>query len=296
MIKKLLLLITVPASFLQPSVAQDIPNASFENWNSFGNYEDPAGWGTLNDRTSMLGIITASKATGADAYTGNALLLKTTNISFISRIVPGIAVTGRINDQTSTLEGGVPYKLRPESFSGWFKYAPAGTDSAIFGMVLFKWNSVTNKRDTVGGAMHMEGKATSVYTPFSVKIDYLSSDIPDSAMFILSASNVDNPKDGSILHVDDLGVNFATGMSQPEREKTAVYPNPAHQSLFFKNVSRESCILTVFDGAGNKVDEVITNDAMYAHPLSSYSNGIYIYTLYYPEKNLMETGKFTVHH
>lgn len=49
-------------SFVATATAQ-LPNPGFETWTNMGTYENPDGWATLNDLTTMSGIYTATKGT-----------------------------------------------------------------------------------------------------------------------------------------------------------------------------------------------------------------------------------------
>src|SRR5687768_17150796 len=92
-----------------------IPNAGFETWNFNPNYDDPAGWGTINGLTwFLLNGKTVFKATGADVHSGSfAIKLESKALSGLGT-APGIAATGTINT-SGYVDGGVLYNKRPIS-------------------------------------------------------------------------------------------------------------------------------------------------------------------------------------
>ena len=55
-----------------------LPNPGFESWHTSGNHLDPDNWNTLNNATGILGVFTATRATGADVHSGTyAIKLQT---------------------------------------------------------------------------------------------------------------------------------------------------------------------------------------------------------------------------
>jgi len=221
--KKILLIIIAVCSLFTANAQNAIPNPGFETWKVNPNFDDPAGWGTINGFTYILGRRTVTKST--DKNSGSfAMKLETLNIPLQGN-APGIAATGSINTG-GFVEGGVVFNKRPISFSGWYKYTPGtGGDTANIEAVLSKWNSTTKVREVVGEAKFNQTTTVGSYTKFDVNFSYSSNAIPDTLMMILltSTRNTGFPL-GSVLFVDDLAFDFCGnfGVSLTKTDVTTV--------------------------------------------------------------------------
>src|SRR5262245_22235035 len=97
-----------------------IPNPSFENWNSFGSYENPCGWYTQNATfeasNDQLVQSTTSTFQGARA-------VKLENLqSSDGSIVRAMMISGSSDINQSP---GFAYALRPSALKGYFRFLPA---------------------------------------------------------------------------------------------------------------------------------------------------------------------------
>ena len=199
--KRIITLITVGLLASGYAYSQDpaTPNPGFENWTLVGSRYDPDNWSNLNPSTAILGVYTCTRASGVDKHSGNyAIKLQTKSVFF--QTANGVATTGTlITTAPYGVTGGIPYTGRPDSITGWFKYAPVGADSGLIQFSLFAAG------DTVGYVRFQTGNyATSTYTRFSAPITYYSSATPDTALWLLSSSRAANPIVNSALYVDDL--------------------------------------------------------------------------------------------
>lgn len=206
------LIAVICAFYISNINAQNIPNAGFENWTSTGfpSYENPNNWGTLNGSTSIIGVYTTVKATGADAHSGNsAIKLISKFISFANATAPGMATTGTINTNTQAVEGGFVYTQRPHALTGWYKANPQSGDNGSIEIKL--WKRVGGVEEEIGTATFSIFNQVSTYTRFVLPINYTSANTPDSARIILFSSNGANAVQNSELIVDDLAFAFCTG-------------------------------------------------------------------------------------
>lgn len=196
-----LLLIMFSANAQNPA----LPNPGFEFWTQIsGSRWDPDNWNTLNPSTAIIGVLTATRATGADVHSGSyAIKLQTKNV--FGQIANGIATTGTlITTPPYGVKGGIPYTQRPDSITGWYKYTPAGTDSGFVEFILKGHNN-----DSVGYVRFVTPNAiVSTYTRFAAKINYYSSANPDTAVWILSSSRGSGPVVNSAIIIDDLNLVF----------------------------------------------------------------------------------------
>ena len=97
-------------------------------------------------------------------------------------------------------KAGMPYTGRPQYFGGiYINWQADKIDSALAQVILRKYNPTLKKSDTIGIGKCYLVKTTnkpaieSDFIPFSVKIDYQSSDNPDTISIIL-ASNKNLPE------------------------------------------------------------------------------------------------------
>ncbi len=175
-------------------LAQSIPNADFENWNSV-SFEDPSDWYSSNSYTvPTFGTITVSKVTG---FIGQAVRIETfimgtdTSTGYISNTT-GDPVIG---------EGGVPYSEQPTAITGYFRYDLPGADSAIL-LVIFKNSGVIISSDF----FMIKGTGSEPnYVPFSFPLTLAST--PDTVIIAATCSNLISNlgiTDGSWIEYDEL--------------------------------------------------------------------------------------------
>src|SRR6185436_17888720 len=135
-----------------PLLSQVIPNGDMEAWTASTSYDEPTGWGTPNP--FIPGVIIVSKST--DAHGGSfAARLESQNLGIV--VVPGVMGTGSVNPLAFNIEGGFPVSTAYETFTGYYKFYPQGTDSCWIFALFTKWNSTTSSRDTVAFANFFGG-------------------------------------------------------------------------------------------------------------------------------------------
>jgi hypothetical protein len=215
------------------SASAQIPNPGFESWTTVGSYSDPDGWGTLNAMTSVMSVYTAEK--GMPGNPGSSYLKLTSKTVTGFGVVPGIAATGQINIATMNVTGGFAYTTRPANLTGSWQYmAMSGSDQGAVAVFLTKWNSSTMARDTVASAIKPLTGMEMSWADFSIPLTYNKSFAPDSALIIMSSSNM-TPADGSYLWVDNLAFSGTGPTAIASTESTinnlTVYPNPAKDKV-----------------------------------------------------------------
>lgn len=217
------LLITLMA--FANSLFSQIPNNGFENWTNMGGYNTPDDWGNLNPVTNMAGVYTCLKGTPGNP--GTAYLKLTSATVTGLGVQPGIAVSGVLNTSTFQAISGFAYTNRPAVLNGTWQYMANGDDQGYISIYLTKWNTSMNMRDTVGQVMYYLPGMVMSWENFSIPISYSRSEVPDSAMIILSASG-HVPENGSYLYLDDL--SFAGGTvgleNHTDMASLIVYPDP----------------------------------------------------------------------
>jgi len=269
-----------------------IPNASFESWTAATGYSTPDGWGNTNPYTGLSGTYTCEKGTSGAPSGSSFLKLTTKNCGIV---VPGVSVSGTVNvsGTTVTITGGFPNTTRPATLTGQYQYMSFGTsDKPHVIALLWKWNVAASKRDTVAFVDSALAGMQMSWVPISVNLNYSRGSVPDSAIIILSSSNLP-PASGatinSFLYADNLAFagNVPSGVVtvKNNREETTVYPNPAtgaatiyYYSLFSANAK---VILTDMGGRTVRTfDEEMSSGANYFElDLSGLVKGNYLATI-----------------
>jgi hypothetical protein len=276
MTKKILLLAAIASlSALQLQAQNPTPNAGFENWTQVGNHYDPNSWNTLNPSTSIIGVFTCTRATGADVHNGT-YAIKLTTKSVFGITANGIASTATlITTPPYGVTGGIPYALRPDSITGWYKYDPAS--AADSGFVQFILQGSAN--DTIGIIRFSTPNSTvATYTRFSAAINYLSPNTPANSYWILSSSDGVNPVVNSVLIVDDLALVFnSTGLPEQETVGIDILNSLVTDEIFITNNTNERASFRLYNSAGVKVHDTEIVPGSSAIDASRYSSGIYFY-------------------
>lgn len=206
--------------------AQQIPNGGFENWDTKVGYNTPTGWSSLDDEFfSQTGIATVTKET--DAKSG----------SFSAKVkVAGTTATGLAgllaigNDDLDF--GGIGFKSRPYSFSGWSKYKTMGGDTAIIYVMFNKYNAATDELDLIGlGHTSFAGTQTSYYQ-FNFPISWFTAEAPDSLQIMVMVGNLSSGDPigtvGSYILLDDLTFGTSAGINELIiNDPINIFPNPA---------------------------------------------------------------------
>lgn len=286
--KSLFFTLTIACVF--SSQAQNsIPNPSFENWTSKGLYKVPTDWGSVNDKSGGF-VITAIQATGTDAHSGTyGIKLESKNAG---QLAPGIVATGTLTSNSSGgggVTGGVPYSMRPDSFAGWYKYIPVGSDTAVLSVSFTKWNNATKMQEEVGTVKFTESKTITSYKRFAAKVNYTSSSTPDTMVIVLRGSgpSATLSQVGTVLYIDDIEfimpqLNTDNGLisSTSNGLLVSASPNPASDKLnliFSEPITNSRLELSIYDITGQLVLNKTITGNNYVADISSFNSGIYFY-------------------
>ncbi len=276
-----------------PSVqAQNpLPDSSFEAWTNAAGYDNLTSWNTLNPNTFTFGVLTALKASGADAHSGTfaVKLITKTVLSFTAN---GIATTGNIDAATQTISGGIPYTGRPDSISGWYKYTSVGGDN---GFVVFVLLDALN--DTIGIANFTTPAASvGTYTYFSTAINYFNSGTPVLSRCLLSSSAGFTAVVNSTFIVDDLSlISNSTGT----RENIPMALNSVNYLPTSKTILISSPSLTIKraelrDISGKVITSFPIQQLETEYKLENLSSGIYFVLLFDDSTKLSLSRKILV--
>ncbi len=199
--------------FILKSYAQDIPNASFENWSN----GEPVNWYTTNQNIlgTQFNVVNKETSSPQSGQFSARIEVVTKNIFLIGPVtVPGILTLSEISIdvlmQTVNISGGYPFSGMPQQLAGYIKYQPAGIDTSYFGFALTRWNN--GSRDTIGYAADTISGTISSWTHFQLPIAYDIWEAPDTMSILFLCTNVADPvvHTGSKMWVDNLSFIYGT--------------------------------------------------------------------------------------
>lgn len=272
-----------------------IPNAGFEDW--AGTPETPDGWGVINFSIPfVIDIVTAKKTT--DKYSGTyAMELESVSATLIT--LPGAASTGAFNPLTFLTGGGFPFDQKPLVLKGWYKYQPSGGDTATITVMLTKWNTSSNTRDTLGGGLKFFRNAVSTYTQFTVPLLYNFLETPDTAAIAIYSSSLLNPVIGSKFFVDELEFYPVSGTSVNEigapKDETRTFPNPSSSSISIDlSKTKDAGTIIVFDILGKEIAKSSVNESGNKINVSGFNSGLYFFQIINKSNQVIDSGKFSV--
>jgi hypothetical protein len=191
------------------------------------------------------------------------------------KIMPGILFLGMRGMGPNSNLPGSPFNIRPDSFVGWFKYAPKGQDAFKADVLFTKWNTTWNKQDTIGKAVLM-GDAAVNYTRFSIPVEYSSWATPDSVQISFGSGNPQNPELGSTLIIDDI--SFVTKPNASVKElnnQLNVFPNPTNGTITINHNIAKTLDIYKLDGSHIKSYQIEGQETLQID-ISYLSNGIYL--------------------
>ena len=199
--KKLFTLAFLVALSLPIFAQNDIPNWSFEKWDTISMFF-PKQWD-----------IVAGKTTPVQPSHGGTWACKLEIDSTQGGL--GVLIDGQTNSGIS-FWGGKPYSQRPDSVDIYMKYNIVPNDSAVM-LLMFKKNGVYIT-DTFPPIPIAWGTDTNSFHDVKFKINYNTSDTPDTVIFgIVNSDYVAHPNgpwpSANFLIIDDITFT-GTGITQ----------------------------------------------------------------------------------
>lgn len=196
--------------------------------------------------------------------------------------VPGRLTNGNL-DTPTIASGGTPITFRPSALTGFYKYiegeAETQMDSGLAEVWLFKYNSVTSSRDTLGYGIE-KLPLTNSYTNFVVDINYTSSQMPDTVLVQFSSSEQGfcTFPDCLFLYLDDIALTTSTGVSEKVvlHSKPIIYPNPSEGQLFVDMKAVDNGNYFIYSSLGKLVKAgQLKNGEVTELNINSLPSGIY---------------------
>ncbi len=259
------------------SQAQTIPNGDFETWQTkngpAGQYEGLSGNWFMSDELDC-NPLTSLKST--DAYSGTySLKLETGSCQLAGGTHEGLAISA------------FPCSERPAYLKGWYKSERTNNDTAEIVISLRKWNKQSGSRQTVGEAILKVYNNINTYASFSLPINYINGDLPDSADLMLFSDQAAKRTIGNKLWIDKLsfGSNPVSVYNNQGVQLTKIYPMPASTSINFDYVLKEqsTVCISIMDITGKVVMESVQEKTAGTQHMSfniqALKGGVYFYNI-----------------
>lgn len=250
--KNYLLVLVVALGFMPAMAENEIPNASFETWETvtlsppysmflLSPYDEPEEWGTLN----AFGInVTQS----IDAFDGSYSAKLVSAVLDMTSIGMGPVTTSTMmsGDYTSALTTGepvfgFPYTNRPYAFKFWYKYTPVNSDTAQVNVGLEKWNAGIGKSETIGRARLQITETVSEWTQATIFFEYDSEENPDTCIIDITSSLSPISKNGertnvygqvgSTLYIDKLEFDMTSDIQPISTENWRIWSDNTSLSV-----------------------------------------------------------------
>jgi hypothetical protein len=242
-----------------------IPNQSFENWTG----TQPNGWTAMFTQPfSPYNFETQSTLAfqGTKALKSEVLQMPSSTVQIATGVYTG----------TSSSNYYVPIGPKPTKLYGWYIFQN-NLDSVTFNI------SVKSAGSVVGTGKFTSITTTSVYTQFTININYTSAAVPDSFRVGLSINGA-GPQFTSQGHVgtyfiaDNLFFDINVGIHENNlEERISIYPNPANDRLTFQNIDNKThlSIIEIFDAKGQLIKKYFINEDLFFLNLNDYNSGLY---------------------
>lgn len=270
------------------------PSSDFETWTTVGSLE-PEDWWTPN---FVLINQNPSVTQSTDAHSGQ-YALRIENVLSVNGDTIGFASNGYLFNEE--FAGGMEVIQNPIKVSGYYKYNPVGSDTALVGIFTSKYEptfGVTVRLDS--GLVKLP--AASNYTYFEVPLYYNGWPVADTLNITFASGNFQNDSSllvlGSVLLIDDIEVLYNPVSTQEFTfQKTdLVYPNPAVNVLYIKMLNMAvNQTFRLFDAKGALVFDgncQYQNGMIASMDISNIPDGLYFYQL--TDGASQQTGKLTI--
>jgi len=191
----------------------EIQNTNFESWSFENEFDKPLGWNTSNfSLYSVVSFNTVSKDS-LTAYEGKycpRLETKSQIIGDETVKVVGLITLGNFDINIATKEasisGGIPFKSKPMSLEGYYKYNAIGSDKCYIDIVLTK--TLDNKNQDTIARGTFSSESTSEWVSFEIPLQYYLNEEPENLNIVILSSDTSIFENGSTLWVDNLSLKY----------------------------------------------------------------------------------------
>jgi hypothetical protein len=170
---------------------------------------------------------------------------------------------------------GTSFTARPDSLVGWVKCNSVNGDTSGIILQLTKWDAIALTQEQLGfGSFITTSTSTSFYR-FSVPIEYVSENTPDSiSVFVLSS--IGNGQIGSAIWVDDLSLIYNTSsIGELNGTSFEVFPNPVNDELSISSKTVDK--MEVYSATGILINHILIDSGLVAsYDTKELANGLYL--------------------
>jgi len=293
--KKSCILILLLFPFLNVIKAQ-IPNSGFEEWISYGNGMNPAGWWSPNDSLNQLSTyfpVTRSTDHYPEGTGMYSIRIESNPILTSLWERTGMVWTG---GWTGNNYPAFPVSGHPTSLRGYYKFLPQNGDTVDIHFSLYK-----NGIEITGGGFKSNQTATE-WSLFSADVSDAVYESVDSARIMISACNADNFPTiygNSVLFVDNLSFeNVVDHVNDSERNAHLfrVTPNPSSEIITLScfRSPGDNLSINIYNVIGKLVKSGKLVQNIRTIETEQLSNGIYIIEV--KSRNWSEKQKIVIQH
>ncbi|MHB8261546.1 MAG: T9SS type A sorting domain-containing protein [Bacteroidia bacterium] len=284
------------------SNAQQLTNGGFETWSG----SVPNSWGTMDAALAAASSFCAGGTTVTQSsvpHSGSFAVTLATKATTCAT-VPGIIEYGSMAVNISTSSAifkGLPYTSSPTSATYWIFGTVAANDTALTQILLTKWNTVSNSRDTIGRGydqiLSTSGLSASTYTMRTVTITYTTTPpAPDTIQYLVISSIKKTATVGNTITVDDINLLFTTGIESLHATQAAniAYPNPAVSQITISSTNEKAKYAKVYDLTGRLITTHELTNKTATLDVNAFENGMYLYSITDENNHTLSTSKFSV--
>ena len=298
--------------------AQTIPKTGFETWvnntESPSTYLVPQGWITADVVQTYFADLFGDPTYGVNSV---ARVGSAHGGSYAVQMKVDIAdngldtIGGSVFSESSVVDfidyafggpaAGFASSTRPASLKGFYKMNALGNDEGVAIVIMTKWNTVTNSRDTLMYNENLFFPANAAnWTAFTFPLTYAYNENPDTVLIGFGLTTPGSFNMNSTLTIDDLSFfgNVPIGMQEEAKTPVAVnlYPNPVstNATISLPGTSLNQARLEIYDVLGNKVGAVEgLNGNTIDISREGLKTGIYFYSII-QDNAVLVSGKLSV--
>lgn len=295
--QKLFLSFLLVVCFANLNAQDTITNQNFERWEPSGkqppfDWEEPQGWTTSNPLTEF--ISAGVSKTQMPQSGSTQAQIKTLNV--FGQPVPGVLINGnftlKISDTADfPLVGGEPMTTVKSKLYGMYNFTGTDTaDSARIIVAFKKFNNSSQKAEAVAiGAVSLSQTTAGLHL-FTIDINTLNAQQPDSVVVTILSTKNDNIKDGGVLTVDFVSFDKPTRLPIliNKVNTVKVYPSPATNTLQLQSPEKNA-EYSIYDVTGKVQLTGKTNATTTSINIEGLTTGVYFITV---NSLTVETLKF----
>ncbi len=198
-------------------------NWHLEQWTNAGSYEDPDGWTTINQYTTLLGLSQEMvQKDSIGVIDGNYAMTMTT------LQCPNCGAFGLPDTLAGQVGQKHPFTTTPQSMYFSYKYLPNGNDVALAYFQLTRWDAIGDSAITVAEVFDTLNATNNNWLEKNLVFNTINGGTPDSLNIIFFASagpalggplaGWPSAKVGTVLHIDKIYSDLEVSVKEIEND------------------------------------------------------------------------------